>query len=75
MMNCHFGKERNITMKVKIKLIVGLVGCDIEEEYEIEDWEEMTDEEKEKECRVYMFDMIEWCYEEVEPEESNHENT
>lgn len=53
----------DITIKVSVSL--GLANCQMEITftYDREQWEDLSDEEREETCKEAMFDMIEWSYE------------
>lgn len=56
------------TVKIRVWLRTDKVGSKCEEivEFEGDDWESLSDHERDEECREIAFGMGEWGYEEVE---------
>ncbi len=54
-------------IKVKVSVSTWKVGSQTETELEFnrDEWEEMSDEERDDICREQMFELIEWNYEVV----------
>ncbi len=57
-------------MKIKVGVSMGLQGCKIEDEIDVED--DATEEEIEAEAREWAFDHIEWWF---EPEQAGREQS
>lgn len=55
-------------MEIKVSVSTGYAGCSVEETFSIdrEEWEEMSDGERDDMCLDFVFKMIEWGYTESE---------
>ena len=52
-------------IEITVSVNIGLVGCNRSETLSMlrDEWEDMTEDEREDCCKEVMFDLIEWNYE------------